>query len=331
MFMVMRVRIIAAAMVAAWACTALEAGQKSVSPLHVYLPRTVQAVGPQLTLGDVGIIRGDAQDCRKAAAIPMGRAPFSRETIVVDRPTILSRLAAHGFAAKAVRLTGAQKVTVGRDEKIFPAVELLKAAEDFLTKRRPGPAGCGWRLVGKVSSPLTSPGGGGDVVLKVSLAEASPPGHVKLRISAVSSKIELARRELLFKLTYPHREAVTKAPVPAGKKITTENTAIRTVRRDSPPKTNWTAPFGTVAVRNLKAGAVLADASVRAPKAPIAVQRNRPVIMVVRGFGFVITAKALALQDGRPGQFIRVRNVDSQRIVVARVRHDGTVEPAIGR
>lgn len=331
MVMVMRVRIIAAAMAAAWACTALAAGEKRQQPLHVYLLRTVRAVGAQLTLGDLGIIRGDAQDCRKAGAVAMGRAPFSGETVVIDRPMVLSRLAAHGFAAGVVRLTGARKVTVSRDEKIFPAAELLKAAEAFLTRRRPGPAGCGWRLVTKVSSPLASPAGDGKVALRVSLDDAPPPGHVKLRVSAVSGRSELASRELLFKLTYPHRQAVTKTPVPAGRKITTANTTIRTVRRDSPPKADWTAPFGTVATRNLKAGAVLAATSVRAPRAPIAVRRNRPVIMVVRGFGFIVTAKGLALQDGRPGQFIRVRNVDSQRIVVAMVRHDGTVEPSAGR
>ena len=45
--------------------------------------------------------------------------------------------------------------------------------------------------------------------------------------------------------------------------------------------------------------------------------------------GFTISGTGLALQDGRPGDFIRVRNVDSKRIVVAKVTADGTVAPVI--
>ena len=53
--------------------------------------------------------------------------------------------------------------------------------------------------------------------------------------------------------------------------------------------------------------------------------------MSVRGLGFRISGKGLALQDGRPGDCVRVRNIRSQRIVVANVRRDGTVEPLMER
>jgi flagella basal body P-ring formation protein FlgA len=33
------------------------------------------------------------------------------------------------------------------------------------------------------------------------------------------------------------------------------------------------------------------------------------------------------MQDGRAGDYIKIRNVDSQRIIIASVNENGTVEP----
>ena len=59
------------------------------------------------------------------------------------------------------------------------------------------------------------------------------------------------------------------------------------------------------------------------------ISRNDTVTMKIEGDGFTITALGQALDDGRSGAFIRVRNVDSGRIVVGKVKSDGSVEPVI--
>jgi flagella basal body P-ring formation protein FlgA len=33
------------------------------------------------------------------------------------------------------------------------------------------------------------------------------------------------------------------------------------------------------------------------------------------------------MQEGRAGEYIKVRNLDSQRMILAKVNEDGTVEP----
>jgi flagella basal body P-ring formation protein FlgA len=37
----------------------------------------------------------------------------------------------------------------------------------------------------------------------------------------------------------------------------------------------------------------------------------------------------IAMQDGRAGDYIKVRNTDSQRIILAKIKEDGTVEPGV--
>jgi len=49
--------------------------------------------------------------------------------------------------------------------------------------------------------------------------------------------------------------------------------------------------------------------------------------MRIAGPTFVITSQGSAMQDGRTGDYIKVRNIDSKKIVTAKVMFDGTVEP----
>jgi flagella basal body P-ring formation protein FlgA len=49
--------------------------------------------------------------------------------------------------------------------------------------------------------------------------------------------------------------------------------------------------------------------------------------MRIRGANFTITSMGEAMEDGRPGEFIRIRNISSRRIITAKVTRDGAVEP----
>jgi hypothetical protein len=109
------VMAICVATAAAAAATAADTAGARPAPLQVHLPRTIQVEGDSLSLGLVSVVRaGDEALARKAADIPMGRAPWPREEIVIDRTTILGRLASHGIAAGDVQLSGSdkEKITV---------------------------------------------------------------------------------------------------------------------------------------------------------------------------------------------------------------------------
>ena len=64
-------------------------------------------------------------------------------------------------------------------------------------------------------------------------------------------------------------------------------------------------------------------------KSPVITKRNQKVLIRIDMPGFLITAFGKAMQEGRAGEYIKVRNVDSQRIISAKVNEDGTVEPVL--
>ncbi|HDY64694.1 MAG TPA: flagellar basal body P-ring formation protein FlgA [Phycisphaerae bacterium] len=297
--------------------------------LYLHLPRTVCVKFQNLQLGSIAAVRGgEAKLVAKAMEVPMGRSPSSGEKIVIDRHTILSRLGTLGFNAKAVRFTGASEVAVMRDEATIEAERLIKSAESFLQKTRPGPPKCGWRLT-KRPKKLMVPVGE-KIRLMSALADAAPVGYVKVKVSAFGDNRQYAQTEILFKLVYPVRQTVATKEIRVGQIVTPDNAKIRTIHVESTPRSDWTSPYGMLAARIIPVGHVIRPRMVKTKTSAIVVRRNQRVTMKIEGLGFKVTAMGQALQDGRAGERIKVRNIDSRRIVLAEVAFDGTVSPIPG-
>ena len=317
--------------IAAALALAAPCGAAAPDAVRIYLPRDVQVDGESLTLGEIGVVLcSDTQLEAKAAAIAMGRAPWPTETIVVDRRTILSRLAASGIAHGRVNLAGAPRVAVTRNETTFSGERILAAAGEFLGRSPAGKDGCVFSPLRK-PQPLTVSGGRG-VALVCSLDETAPAnGPVRVAVRAVREGKQLALREVLFKRMYAIRQAVAVKVILAGEKLTDENIEIRTIHSDRPAQAGWTPPNGLMARRRLMPGTVIGAAMTASHRPDLHIRRNQLVRLRVQGRGFLVTGAGQALQDGRCGDFIKVLNVDTDRIVIGRIAFDGAVEPTFKR
>jgi flagella basal body P-ring formation protein FlgA len=294
--------------------------------IQIHLPRSIQIEADALTLGVVAIVHtADPATAERLAAIPLGRSPWSREQVTLDRPTILGRLAASGFLSSDVVFTGADKVLVTRKEQGVPADDQVKAAMACLAKERPAPSGCCW-TVGRTPAELTVPSGG-ELTLATRMLAHEVAGEAKVEVAAQVAGRTVAAQPIILHLAYPERQAVATLDIPAGAVLTSDNLTVRTVMADRPQPADWTPPLGLVATQTIRSGQCVRPSMVRAVQPAVVVHRNENVTMRVQGAGFVVTALGQAIEDGRPGDFIKVRNVDSMRIVMARVAPDGSVEP----
>ncbi len=294
--------------------------------LRLYLPRTVTIEQDRMRLSHLGVLQGDdPQLLAKAAAITMGRSPFPRETMVITRTTVLSRLAASGIGADAVSISGAEEIAVHRSGKTVSAAEIIGAAREYLRRNHPRSDESTWQLCGKSEDLLIA--AAENVKLSVLPGPKAPSGIVKVLVLASAGKRKLGQKELAFKLIHPAKRAVALKNIPAGGKITDENTRVETVMVDRPVRKLWVSPFGKITTGPISHGAVVRQALLKAPRSASVVKRNQAVLMKIRGVRFTVTGLGQALQDGRVGDYIKVRNMDSKRIVMARVSADGTVRP----
>jgi len=296
--------------------------------LRVYLPRNVIVNTEKLTLGLLCVIRGkDAGLLLKAAEIPMGRAPWSREKIIFDRKTILTRLVASGIPAELVKLAGAEQVTVIRNEKLIPAKTILERAESFLENTLKDEGIHSWRVF-RLPKDLSVPPVE-NVKLDCKIASDSPTGYVKVEVLATDGKRRLGQTTALFKVMYDRKQFVATRDITPGEAITPQNVKTLKVASADPDRRPFKPPYGRIAARRIRAGTVLTDALLRDVE-EILIKRNQNVTMKIEGYGFFISCLGQALEDGRLGETIKVRNVDSNRIIIAKVTADGSVMP-IGR
>ncbi len=301
-------------------------GSRTESGLKVYLPREVTVKDSSLSLGRVAIIQGQESLVAKAGPIALGRISTPDQNIIIDRPTILSRLASNGIPASMVTLSGAEEIAVKQQLQTISSDEIVSLAADFLQSRRPLPSACQWSALRK---PETFMGPGGDKKLRFThrLIEGGAANQATVEIGVFTGEEKIGERQVAFALKYESRQAVTKVDIPAGAVLGPENVEIQKNQSDHPEPADWKTPYGLIARRRLPANTVLRPSMIGPAESPTVIERNQNVVIRIERPGFLITAVGKAMQDGKAGEYIKVRNADSQRIIVARINADGSVEP----
>lgn len=293
--------------------------------VQVYLPRERTVPAGTMTLDRVAHVTGTDTDLvARAVAVKLGRAPFPGETIVLDRETIASRLAAEGIKPDHVQITGAEKVSLLRDASTLRGEDFVAAAESFL-KAHPTAR----RIVLKLSrSPQKMVlDGSPKIELACSLAQDAPHGYVDVIVSVLHDGRELDSRTVRYQQYYRIQQVVATAEIAPGDVIGQHNATIQTVEVHRKPPDRWVSPFGGTANIRIHRDAVIRPAMVTLPEDRIVVKRNDEVLIKVEGNGWRITVQGVAKQDGRAGDTVRVMNMDTRKIIVGRVDEDGDIVP----
>jgi len=300
---------------------------KKDSTLQVYLPREITVKESNLSLGQVSIIRGKESLVSKASEIALGRISVPGQKIVIDRAMVLSRLACNGIPASKVTFTGAEKITIKQQEQTIRSIELVKLASSFLEKNPPGTSVCGFNPIRRPKDFIIT-GTGKDIRLSPQLVQSRARNQARVEIAVLSDGKKIGVCEVIFGLKYNAAQAVARVDIPAGAVISPENVKIEKTTSNYPESSNnWRLPYGLIAKRRIPAKTVLRPNMLGPVKSPIIVKRNQKVVIRIDRPGFLITAFGKAMQDGRADEYIKVRNVDSQRIILVRVNEDGSVVP----
>ena len=298
------------------------------SALQVYLPREVAIDNDVISLGQVGIIRGNEPLVAKASEIALGRLSVPGQRIIVEKSTILNRLVCSGIPASNVTLSGAEKITVKQQQEIIKGEEFVKMAGLFLESNLSAESVCELNSL-RPPKDLVVPAMGEEVKISPRLTKNSTANQATVQIIVFQDDKEIGNREVTFRIKYNRQIAVTLTDIPMGTVITPENVKIEKTSSNYPQPANWSPPYGLVARRRLPANTMIHPNMAGPIKPAVVVKRNSNVTIRLENLGLTVTAIGKAIQDGRVGDYIKVRNVDSQRIISAKVNEDGTVEPVL--
>ncbi|MBN1505472.1 MAG: flagellar basal body P-ring formation protein FlgA [Sedimentisphaerales bacterium] len=295
--------------------------------LHIHLPREVTVRNALLSLGQVTVITGAEPLASTAAAVRLGRFSVPGQKITLDRATILSRLASQGIAAERAALTGAEAIVVRRRQQVISGDEFVSFARLFLQQNPPGSLACDGTAVARPKD-LALSDEPRSMQLVPKFVENGASGYVTVQVAVVVDGQEVGSRSIPLRLRYRCHRAVTLQEIPEGTKLTPENVKIEETVSDR-PETGWKSPYGLVALRNLPARTEIRNDMIDTPQPSLVIRRNETVVIRVQRPGFLVTATGLAMQEAHAGQYMKVRNTDSHRVIMCKVNEDGTVEPIL--
>lgn len=296
--------------------------------LRIYLPREIVIEDNTPNLGQIGIIHGDESLAAKAGEIVLGRISAPGQEITVDRRMLLSRLACNGIPGSKVRLSGAERVKVRQKGRTIQADEFVETAKSFLGKNLGTSSICQSDLI-RAPKDLILAGVHTDIKLVPCVVRSGAVNQTRIRIGVVAGGKEIGSREISFQHKYEGHNVVTLAEIPAGGVISRENVRVEKTTLSYPEAANWSAPYGLIARRRLPKDIVLHPNMVGPVKPVILVKRNQNVVIQLEAGGLVVTAVGRMVDEGAAGDYVRVRNVDSQRVIIAKVNEDGTVGPVL--
>lgn len=307
------------------------AAAAETEPLVVTLRAAATASGSQVTIGDLADLQGESNaERQRIAALDLTELPLSSQPILVSRQQIDFRLQLAGLAAGAYRLEGPRYIRVSR-----PAGEGLEAKIEAVARQA-----LESKLAGQVK----------DVSLELAQAISLPPlkaeaadiyleGEVRSPVlppCRVAVEVSIYVRGARVNGVIVYLDVKNLAPVPVavrrieiGEVFSSDNVRLEHVSVENPQRAAVAADglMGRHARRPVSAGR---------PVEPDDVESDTPAAIVIHPSDLVhliatvgplqVKTRGEALQSGRVGQLIQVRNLESTNTVTGRVVDRSTVE-----
>lgn len=307
--------------------------------VSIELPVRVSVVGATVKLGDIAKVEGDADEVARVQTIDLGPAPPVGAPIRLTRAALARWVASRtgqssgsGERAAQVQWRGAEVVQIELKAQTLTWSRIDAAARERLTN---------WLDARVDQLKLTPLDRGSDLLVA--------PGDVRLRpramapdalaqpvmtlwvdvlIDGVVSKTVPVR----FRVDGTQRVWVSRSDQPPGIALVAEafelrDTPLSSIRQRALTVTDLRGMTGSVVGarlrRSVRAGQMLATDDIES--APD-VARGKTATLTVSWGAVVVESPVEVMQDGRQGEWVRVRPKTSSEAVLARVAGPGKLE-----
>ena len=173
---------------------------------------------------------------------------------------------------------------------------------------------------GDVEVSAGSPVPDGELVDPASLVPGTPAATLRFRDS--SGRI----RSLGVRLTWTQNVVMASRSIKKGDRITAGSLMVRPMKITRPGMyaSSIAEIAGYTADRNIKQGEPVLLRNITSSNV---VKKGRQVRILARLSGIVVTADGILMEDGRPGDYVKVRRADDKRVTLrARIINENTVE-----
>ncbi|MBP2627201.1 MAG: flagella basal body P-ring formation protein FlgA [Firmicutes bacterium] len=284
--------------------------------------------GSFITLGQIAEISGDdAAWVNSLRLLKIGSAPSLGSSLVLSKELLHMRLAATGSDFSGIVWKTPETVIVTRDSQIISGQALLEKSIAMIEQQTGLRVSSGDLSIMPISGvqDVITPAG------TIGVTTALPYGihyNIPTNVTAIVSVNGQIFTKLVLKMDVKlyKQVAVVTGQVSPGEMLTTEKVGYE--RKDigrlgAGYFTDINKVIGLVARRTLIPSIVLTDSMLAKP---LLIKRGNMVNIIARTGNIEITVPGLAMQDGSVGQLIKVQNIGSTKLMVAKVLDGSTVQ-----
>jgi flagella basal body P-ring formation protein FlgA len=294
----------------------------------VAIDEQVRVNGTTINLGQVATISGgDEENNQRIRQLKIGDAPVPGGSFVLSKEIIFMRIAATGLDLTSITWLIPNNVTVIGNSQTISAQTLIDKGIEAI-RNQVGPnvfsEDLNISFTGRMQDVIAPVG---NATLSTSLPYGiryNTPTTVMISVNVNGQAITKVGLKFNVKL---YRQVAVAARQVNIREIFTED-SLRYERMDTGQVaagffTDKNKIQGLMARRLITPGMVITDSMVNKP---VLVKRGSMVILAALVGNMQVTSSGQAMQDGYEGQLIRVKNVNSNKIVLGKVINEDKVQ-----
>lgn len=292
----------------------------SAEPISIELKETVHLKGTDICLGDVARIQsGDSRLVGALEQIHIGDVPqLETGKRTISMAEVLMRMRKIGIDADSVSFTGPSVATIYPELQTIPADRLLDLVTGYIRDTMP------WDDNDVLIHPQRMPD---DVevvcgkvtydVIPLSRNQYIGPSRFTLVVNVdgqIQKSVDMFLDITVFKEILVARENINRGDMITPRNIMLVRKELRANTQDA--VSDPTQVLGMVAGRTINAQGIIKPEYV---EMPVVIRRRDLVKVIVNAGGLFIQARGVAKENGCVGDFIKVENIDSNKIFYAQV------------
>lgn len=307
-------------------------GESSSDVVEIRLRSTAETETRIVTLGTVAELQGGSELLRsRLAQIDLGEIPSEVAKALVKKRQVDIRLRLAEFPKQLYRITGNDECIVHLQKTPITRERIWETVRQATLKYLPWPENeLALTLAQPISANLPSVESG---ELQIKVTPHYPevkPGRVQMDVTILQRGEQKLTFPVYLNVQLVQRVVMARRSLSTGEILIEDNTLID--RRPVDAQTKAASPdqlMGKRLKRPISAGQVLTLADIlEEPVAPksVAIKARQPIKIMVRAGGLLVGVNGESMQDGKVGDVIVVRYVESKKQLSGRVTAPGVVE-----
>ncbi len=290
--------------------------------LTVSLHRQALVSSPAVLLGDISAISPVGSHADILAGYRVAISPEPGKSRMLQANAIIRSLGRNAASTK-IKWQGAKTITVTRKAQIITKKQMKGIIAQYIARHLKKLPDADIRLT-SIRTPENLVLPTGKLTYTVRPSKPAIIGSTSFNILFMVNGKTVKNCTVHGKLEIIAPVATAAVNLRRGMILTAEQ--IEMVRRDI---SRLNAPYFSIAQatglqvkRTIRAGRPFDTMNVAPP--PV-IRKGEPVIIVAQRGALNISTKGIAVMDGRPGEFIRVQNISSNKLIYCKVAAPGIV------